>query len=185
MRSVVAVDSPARNPALSTLAGMRNLLITAASVAAALTLSLTGCTTDHNDNGASAEAPSTESSDPPDLVAKWTAYADCLKKQGVDARYDPSNGIKMPENLDSAKRDAAEAACRSVAPGGLNAKPDAAQLDQSLRMAQCLRGKGVKIKDPTEADPQPRIDGPKPANLQQILDACNKLIGPGRGGSHK
>ena len=52
-------------------------------------------------------------------------------------------------------------------------------------MAQCLRGKGVKIKDPTEADPQPRIDDPKPANLREILDACNKLAGPGRGGSNK
>jgi len=162
---------------------MRKLLITAASVAAALTLALTGCSADGD--AAGAESPSSGSSNPPDLVAKWTAYADCLKKQGVDARYDPDNGIKMPENVDSAKKDAAEAACRSVAPAGVNAKPDAAQLDQSLKMAQCLRGKGVKIKDPTEADPQPKIDDPKPANLQEILDACNKLAGPGRGGSQK
>jgi len=162
---------------------MRNLLITAASVAAALTLSLTGCSAD--DNAAAAESPSAGSSNPPDLVAKWTAYADCLKKEGVDAQYDPDNGIKLPENVDSAKEDAAEAACRSIAPGGINAKPDAAQLDQSLKMAQCLRGKGIKVKDPTEADPQPKIEGPKPANLQEILDACNKLVGPGRGGSHK
>lgn len=181
---MAAERSPARNRALSTLAGMRKLLITAASVAATLTLALTGCSTDDNGAGASAEGSSTESSTPPDLVAKWTAYANCLQKQGVDAKYDASNGIKMPESLDSAKRDAAESACRSIAPGGLNAKPDAAQLDQSRKMAQCLRSKGVKIKDPTEADPQPKLEDPKPANLQQIMDACTKVVGPGRGGSH-
>ena len=81
---------------------MRKLLITAASVAAALTLALTGCSTDDDGSGADAEGSSTESSTPPDLVAKWTA-----------------------------------------------------------------------------------IDDPKPANLQHSIDACTKLVGPGRGGSHK
>jgi len=158
---------------------MRNLPIAAASVAA-LTLTLTGCSTDDNGAGASAQ-----SSNPPDLVAKWTAYADCLRKQGVDAQYDPDNGIKMPAGVDSAKEDAAEAACRSIAPGGINAKPDAAQLDQSLKMTQCLRSKGVKVTDPTESDPAPKIQDPKPANLQEIMDACTKVVGPGRGGSRK
>lgn len=155
--------------------------MTAASVAAALTLSMTGCSADD----ASAGEPDAQSSNPPDLVAKWTTYANCLSEHGVAAKYDPDNGVKMPENVDSATEDAAEAACRSVAPGGINAKPDAAQLDQGRKMAQCLRGKGVTIKDPTEADPQPKIEDPKPADLQKILDACNKLVGPGRGGSHQ
>ncbi|GLW33636.1 hypothetical protein Areg01_65740 [Actinoplanes regularis] len=160
--------------------------MTAASTAAALTLALTGCSAA---DGAGASAPAdsteTESSTPPDLVAKWTAYADCLKGQGVDAKYDPSDGVKLPENLDAAKQDAAEAACRSVAPAGVNAKPDAEQLDQSVKMARCLRGKGVNIKDPTAANPEPRIEDPKPADLQQIMDDCTKVVGPGRGGSRK
>lgn len=151
---------------------MRKLL----TCTAFLALALAGCSSPGATTG-------TQSSDPPDMVAKWTAYATCLQKQGVDAHYDPDDGIKMPANVDSAKQDAAEAACRSIAPGGLNATPDAAQLDQSLKMAQCLRGKGVKIKDPTQADPEPKILDPKPADLQELVQACDKLVGPGRGGS--
>jgi biotin operon repressor len=161
---------------------MKTLLLTAASVTAALTLALSGCSSD------SQTGPSGESvgDSPPkgeaDPFAKVVTYAECLQKQGLQVKIKPGDGFTMPKSTDPKKREAAEAACRSVAPPGMYAKPSAEELDRDVKIAQCLRAQGIKVQDPTEDKPQLRISFP-PANLRQLEDACEKKIGGGSGGN--
>src|SRR5262245_61127600 len=108
---------------------MKRLLITAASVAAALALTLSGCTSDDNaggsDDGQGDRPPSGE--DPFNNVIR---YAECLRDEGLEITIHPGDGFTMPRDTDPAKREAAEAACRSVAPPGMYAKPSAEELDR-------------------------------------------------------
>jgi hypothetical protein len=89
----------------------------------------------------------------------------------------------MPENTDPKKREAAEAACRNVAPPGMYAKPSAEELDRYVKVAQCLRDQGIKVTDPTAERPQLQIDQQPPANLKQLQEDCEEKAGGGSGGS--
>jgi hypothetical protein len=46
-----------------------------------------------------------------------------------------------------------------------------------VKIAQCLRDQGIKVKDPTEDRPQLQIDQKAPANLKQLQEACEKKVG--------
>jgi len=156
---------------------MKTLLLTVASVAAALTLSLSGCAADDEAAGASADGPAGSGpSGEGDPFSKVVTYAECLRDKGLDIKINPGDGFTMPKNTDPKKREAAEAACRSVAPPGMYAKPSAEELDRYVRVARCLRDQGVDVKDPTEDRPQLQIEHP-PANLRQLQDACEKKAG--------
>jgi hypothetical protein len=161
---------------------MKTLLLITASVAAALALTLSGCNS-HDQTGTVGESvgdsPPKGEADP---FAKVVKYAECLQKQGLQIKIKPGDGFTMPKSTDPKKREAAEAACRSVAPPGMYAKPSAEELDRDVKIAQCLRDQGVKVKDPTEDQPQLRISFP-PANLRQLQDACEKKVGGGSGGN--
>jgi hypothetical protein len=151
---------------------MKTLLLTAASVAAALTLALSGCGSDDQAGGSADPGPSGEA-DPFNKVIK---YAECLQKEGLQVKINPGDGFSLPKNFDPKVKEAAEAACRSVAPPGMYAKPSAEELDRYVKVAQCLRAQGVKVKDPTEDRPQLQIDH-APDNLKQLQEACQKKVG--------
>lgn len=159
---------------------MKRLLLTAASVAAVVTLSLSGCASDNKTLDTSAGPKSAPSSDA-DPSAKWVKYAECLQQNGLQVKIKPGDGFSLPKNYDPKKKEAAEAACRSVAPPGMYAKPSAEQLDHDVKIAQCLRAQGVNVKDPTVDRPQLQIDN-APANLKQLTDACEKKYGGGGSG---
>ena len=158
---------------------MKTILLTAASVAAALTLALSGCSSDDQTGGDSlpdgsgGSAPSGEA----DPFTKVVKYAQCLQKAGLNVKIHAGDGFTMPKDTDPKKRQDAEAACRSVAPPGMYAKPSAEELDRYVKVAQCLRAQGIKVKDPTEDHPQLQIDQKAPDNLRQLQDACEKKAG--------
>jgi hypothetical protein len=83
----------------------------------------------------------------------------------------------MPLGTDRAKIEAAEAACRDVAPPGMYQKPSSEELDRYVKVAQCLRDKGISVSDPTMEGPQPRIDQQAPANLKELQTECEVKAG--------
>jgi len=165
---------------------MKTLLLKAASVAAALTFSLSGCAAADEPTGASVaggpsgSGPSAEA----DPFSKVVKYAECLQKEGLKIKINPGDGFTMPQDTDPTKRVAAEAACRSVAPPGMYAKPSAEELDRYVKIAQCLRDQGIKVKDPTADRPQLQIEQEAPANLRQLQEACEEKLGDGSGSSN-
>jgi biotin operon repressor len=166
---------------------MKRLLLTAASVAAAvLTLALSGCASDDGKaTNASAGGPASSGpSGAADPFSKVIKYAECLQKHGLKVKIKPGDGYSLHDS-DPKVKAAAEAACRSVAPPGMYDKPSAAELDKAVKVAHCLRDQGIKVEDPTEDHPQLRIAHP-PANLRQLTDACEKKVGlhDGSGGSN-
>jgi hypothetical protein len=160
---------------------MKKMLLTVASVAAVFTLSLTGCASDDGKpTGESVDTPAGSGpSGQGDPFAKVIKYAECLKKEGLQVKINPGDGFTMPENTDPKKREAAEAACRNVAPPGMYAKPSAEELDRYVKVAQCLRDQGIKVTDPTEDRPQLQIDQQAPANLKQLQEECEEKFKSG------
>jgi hypothetical protein len=172
--------SPGRNVPGRTLPGMKSLLLTAVSVAATLSLALSGCSSDDRPTGASTDEPGGAGpSGQADPFSKVVKYAECLQKEGLHVKIKPGDGFSLPRNYDPKVKEAAEAACRSVAPPGMYAKPSAEELDRYVKIAQCLREAGVKVKDPTEDHPQLQIDQVAPDNLRQLTDACEQKVGNG------
>jgi hypothetical protein len=83
-------------------------------------------------------------------------FAQCMRDQGVDMP-DPEidNGrvrVQMPGGTDPQKAQAAMEKCKQYLPnGGERRKPDAQQLDQLRKFAQCMRENGI----PEFPDPNP------------------------------
>jgi hypothetical protein len=156
---------------------MKTLLLAATSVAAVLTLSLSGCASDDKTTGGSASGGSAASASAKegDPFSRVVKYAECLQQHGLNVKIKQGDGFSLPKDYDPKVKESAEAACRSVAPPGMFDKPSAEQLDHDLKIAQCLRDQGVKIEDPTENQPQMQIDSP-PADLRQLQVACEKKL---------
>jgi|tagenome__1003787_1003787.scaffolds.fasta_scaffold19735876_1 hypothetical protein len=156
---------------------MKTLLLTAVSVSATLALCLSGCSSDDTPTGASPDSPgSSGPSARADPFSQVVTYAQCLQHEGLQVKIKPDDGFSLPRNYDPKVKDAAEAACRSVAPPGMYAKPSAEELDRDVKIAQCLRDQGIKVTDPTEDRPQLQIDQKPPDNLRQLTDACEKKV---------
>jgi hypothetical protein len=137
----------------------------------ATVLLLTGCTGDPP--GDPGDTPPSGGADP---FTKVVTYVECLQKQGLPVKLNPGDGYTMPKGTDPAAIEAAEAACRSVAPPGMYAQPSTEELDRYVKVARCLRAQGVEVADPTMEDPQLRIENP-PANLRELQEACEESIG--------
>jgi hypothetical protein len=161
---------------------MKRMLLTAASVAAALTLALSGCSSNDTPAGASGDQPEGAPSGMADPFSKVVKYAECLQDQGLKVKINPGDGFTMPKDTDPKKREAAEAACRNVAPPGMYAKPSAEELDKYVKVAKCLRDQGIKVTDPTEERPQLQIDQLPPDNLKQLQEDCEAKVGGGGSG---
>ncbi|WP_433788507.1 hypothetical protein [Actinoplanes sp. CA-252034] len=142
-------------------------------VVAVLGLALFGCAVTDEPEGPGDTPPSGVA----DPFTKVVAYVECLRKQGLPVKINPGDGYTMPLGTDRAKIAAAETACRSVAPPGMYQKPSAEELDRYVKVAQCLRGKGIKVSDPTAERPQLQIDQQAPANLKELQAECEEEAG--------
>jgi hypothetical protein len=144
-----------------------------AVVAVVLGVALSGC--------AATEEPEGPGDTPPSGVAdpftKVVAYAECLQEQGLPVKINPGDGYTMPQGTGRAKIAAAEAACRAVAPPGMYRKPSTEELDRYVKVAQCLRDKGIKVTDPTMERPQLQIDQQAPASLKELQTECEEKAG--------
>lgn len=102
--------------------------------------------------GAAASASPTASTSATD---KGVAYAQCMRRHGVDMPDPSKNGLRLqtgggPANQDMRKVNAAMAACKSLLPPGQNlAKPPADAVAKLRAMAKCMRANGIaKFPDP-------------------------------------
>jgi hypothetical protein len=88
--------------------------------------------------------------------AKLHAFAECMRKGGVDVNEGTGGNLQMrigggisPAKLDKIQRDCARKT--GGGPGG-GKKPSKAEqakfLDQALKFAQCMRSHGVNMPDP-------------------------------------
>ncbi|GIE28320.1 hypothetical protein Ait01nite_013650 [Actinoplanes italicus] len=137
----------------------------------ATVLILPGCTADPA--GEPGDTPPSGEADP---FTKVVTYVECLQEQGLPVKLNPGDGYTMPKDTDPAAIEAAEAACRGVAPPGMYARPSAEELDRYVKVARCLRGQGIQVADPTLEDPQLRIEHP-PQNLRELQEACEESTG--------
>jgi hypothetical protein len=141
------------------------------------------------------------------VEAALLAFSQCMRAQGITDMPDPtvdSEGnvqIQRPPGGHGSGHDAFEAArnkcdkyLRGVTQGFSHANITQTQ-DQLLRLAQCMRGRGVDVPDPDFSggghDPGARfrdaINRPGPS-VQKALRACQQQVfgsaGLGHGGGH-
>jgi hypothetical protein len=121
-------------------------------------------------------------------------FAQCMRDHGVQIA-DPGGGPDTSVTIGPGQRGAADEktraaleACRQYLPnGGALARPDAQQIEQARRLAQCMRDHGVS------KFPDPNADGaielgdsgidPNDATFKAANEACKSLRpGPGGGG---
>ena len=136
-------------------------------------------------------------------MAKMEAYSQCMRTHGIADFPDPTSGpdggagfqLRGGPGSDidpnSPKFQAADKACRPLLPnGGVHPQLTAAQQQQFLDWAACVRAHGVpSFPDPTftGGGVQIRIadkpgSGPGPVQLQAAQQACKSKLPGGFGG---
>jgi hypothetical protein len=132
---------------------------------------------------------------------KMVAFAQCMRSHGVPDFPEPAEGklvMKGGPNSDlnpsSAQFQAAQKACRSLAPHPTLNPAQSAQLQaQALKFSACMRSHGVpNFPDPqfSGGGVQLRIDkssgiDPQSPQFQAAQKACQgQMPGPGPGGVH-
>jgi hypothetical protein len=133
--------------------------------------------------------------------AKLHAFAECMRKGGVDVNEGTGGNLQMrigggisPAKLDKIQRDCARKT--GGGPGG-GKKPSKAEqakfLDQALKFARCMRSHGVNMPDPQaegggikmSASSSSHSGGgidPKSPAFQSAQKACGRFMPGGKGG---
>ncbi|WP_285496870.1 hypothetical protein [Actinomadura sp. NBRC 104425] len=152
---------------------MRTLRFAAVALAAVTSFGLAGC---------GEENPPVSQSEQDKMVK----FAECMRKHGVEI---PDRGPNAPEKTfdpNDVKMQAAQAACRSLAPDPhQEGKPSAAQEDRALKLAECLRKRGINAKDPEPGSIQISIEenpNDDPQKTVAAYAACNKEVPAVSGG---
>ncbi|MBF8189809.1 hypothetical protein ITP53_29590 [Nonomuraea sp. K274] len=160
--------------------------ITAMVAVAALGLGVAGC------GGSSDDPPggprSGASSAVDEGTAKLVKYAECMRSNGVPGFPDPVDGqldVKIGEgsgvDMNAPQFKAAQEACRSLAPAGVQSgSADDQQVKQMLRFASCMRENGVK-NFPDPKDGNLLIDGidPNTPQFKTAMQTCRKHMPDG------
>jgi hypothetical protein len=120
--------------------------------------------------------------------AKLLAYSRCMRSHGVPNYPDPvSNGtgisVELPDSS-SPQFQAAQQACRSLAPPPPTAAQQAQNLARALNFARCMRAHG----EPNFPDPQPNGDvnlsgtgvAKGSPQFDQAMQACQSDLDSGR-----
>ena len=102
-------------------------------------LAIAGCATGH---------PSAAASPTPNAQDAMLVWVRCMRSHGVQVPEDPNaTGFPKPPG-GAAALQAAEDACRAVAPPKLQNGNDTAAQDRMLAAARCLRAHGLDVPDP-------------------------------------
>jgi hypothetical protein len=156
---------------------------------AALALGVAGCGGSPNSPGSDPAASGGGGSDSTNLVR----YVQCMREHGVPSFPDPVNGRLQlqvtkggPLDPSSPQFQAAQQACRSLEPPGLQSGSGQSNQQQSqmLKFVSCMRSNGV----PDFPDPQNGrfvITGgidPNSPQFQAAMQACRKLLPGGVAG---
>jgi hypothetical protein len=152
-------------------------------VTALLAVTLTGCGSGSPAAGTSSGSKRTQVDE--QQKDKELKYVQCLRKHGMKIG-DPVDGKYEIDNSDSKdpKAQAALKACAQYAPNQTEDKISAKDLDNRVKMAQCMRRHGINVKDPTgnNSIAQQVPAGTSPEELEKVSQACRKELGiKGRG----
>jgi hypothetical protein len=163
----------------------------------------TPSTTSVPSSGGGSGGQATATAGGPAQLAKMESYAQCMRTHGIADFPDPTSGpdggagfqLRGGPGSDidpnSPKFQAADKACRPLLPnGGVHPQLTAAQQQQFLSWAACVRAHGVpSFPDPTftGGGVQIRIadkpgSGPGPVQLQAAQQACKSKLPGGFGG---
>ncbi|MFG2351966.1 hypothetical protein [Streptomyces phaeochromogenes] len=151
---------------------MQRLALVTAAFAVAM-LGLTGC-------GSGEDPPQKLSKADYEKAVKYSA---CMTKYGLDVPVpDPDGEAPAGEwtmDPDEPKNAAALAACGRLSPAGHVQGEEAseAQVNRALKMAECLRTKGIKTKDPEPGKANFSIaddPGGTPEQVRAAYMACDK-----------
>jgi hypothetical protein len=182
----------------------RRLRIGLVGLLAVLALGLVACGAKKGNNGiATANGNKASASASVDPEEQLRQYAACMRAHGVNMA-DPqtadggaggggpviqSGGPGSNTGPDDPTFQAAQTACRSLAPNGGNMpKPNAQQLEQLRKFSVCMRAHGINIPDPDpdgggimiqnsgNPDPDLQPDSPK---FKAAQEACRNLLPSG------
>ncbi|WP_245687168.1 hypothetical protein [Streptacidiphilus griseoplanus] len=157
------------------------------ALAAALALSACGSGSSGSQvaSGGGSRTPSAgssqKSSDPQQARLQ---YAACMRSKGIDMPDPGANGTQVQVPSNPAKFEAAANACQHFLPNATGEGAggySAAQRAQDLKLAQCLRSKGVDAQDPT-ADGKMNIPDGDSQKTQDALKACGGGTVQGKAG---
>lgn len=119
------------------------------------------------------------------------AFAQCIRDNGIPDFPDPDgeNGFRdamMNSGIDRDKLRTAMEACQDLRPGGGEQQQlDAAQQEQRLQWAQCMRDNGVDMPDPDPNKGGFLLGGgnisPDDPAFQKAMEACQDKFVSGRG----
>jgi hypothetical protein len=136
--------------------------------------------------------------------SRQLAFAQCLRKAGIDAPDPKTDGngrvsqrIGVPRGISRQRMDQIQADCQKKTGGGpkpMSREEQAKFRDAALKFAQCMRRNGVDVPDPQPGEggisigkdsggSGPRIDPSSPA-FQRAQKACASYL-PGGGPAGK
>ncbi|MCY0924085.1 MULTISPECIES: hypothetical protein [unclassified Streptomyces] len=123
----------------------------------------------------SADAPQKEKS-PEEMQKARLKYASCMREQGIDMPDPDADGQQVAQPADAKKFQAAVDKCKQFMPNADGQAPGYSpeQKAKDVKLAQCLRGKGVEAEDPT-ADGMMNIPNGDSQKTQDALKACGAV----------
>jgi hypothetical protein len=114
---------------------------------------------------------------------KMKQYAACMQEYGIDIPLpdegEPAGGLFTMNTADP-KTLAGRTACARLAPAAhAQGKPDPAEEDRALKLAECLRMEGIKAKDPASGSTDVDLADGVTYSQQELVDAyttCNQQV---------
>jgi hypothetical protein len=100
-------------------------------------------------------------------------FAACMRRNGVDMPDPGADGTKLTMPSDPAKFSSAVEKCKQYMPSadGQGSVDSASANAQALKLARCLRGKGIDVPDPS-ADKPLNIPDAESQKTQDAMKAC-------------
>jgi hypothetical protein len=96
-----------------------------------------------------------------------------MRKNGVDMPDPGASSMKVTAPADPAKFSAAVEKCKQYMSSADGQAPntDASSQAQQLKVAKCMRGKGLDVQDPSAGAPL-NLPDPESTKTQNALKAC-------------
>jgi len=117
---------------------------------------------------------------PSNSADRAVAYTRCMRRHGVHIPDPPpgSNDITMPTS-GGARTRTALTACQHYLPSGKFDSTDPKVLDETVRLAHCLRAHGIDVADPTSVDPKLRVNPRQKSSraFRHALQICETSAG--------
>jgi hypothetical protein len=150
---------------------MQTFSVALLATAATVTLGLAGCSKGNAPPASPAEKE------------KMVRYSACMRTYGIDVPLpdddgEPAGGL-VTLNPNDPKALAAQAACGRLAP---NPQPQGnlstAQEDRALKLAECLRKRGISARDPAPGSAQVTLDEGATYTQDQLVAAYRACLEP-------